>query len=303
MFGRLEKTYGVKREILDAIWGIETSYGESQGGFNLFEALATLAYDGPRADYGRTQFLAALKIAQVEHLNPQDMSGSWAGAIGHTQFVPTTFLDYAVDGDGDGKRDLWNSPTDALASTANYMKELGWHEGEPWGEEVQLPAGFAYEEADPDIRKARDDWAREGVRNAFGQPLKGGEEKGAIFLPAGYRGPAFLTFGNFEVLQQYNASVTYALAIGILADRLRGGGVVMAAWPNSEPPLARDQMTDLQSELTTLGYDAGPSDGLLGKRTRAALRAYQKAKKLPADGFPTLDLFYKILEDVRAKGK
>jgi membrane-bound lytic murein transglycosylase B len=303
MFARLEKTYGVQREILAAIWGIETGYGESEGGFNLFEALATLAYDGPRTDYGRTQFIAALKVAQAEHLNPQDMSGSWAGAIGHTQFVPTTFLDYAVDGDGDGKRDLWNSPTDALASTANYLKNLGWHEGEPWGEEVQLPTAFAYEEADPDIRKARDDWAKEGVLNALGQPLKGGEEKGSIFLPAGYRGPAFLTFGNFEVLQQYNASATYALAIGILSDRLRGGGSVMGAWPTGEQAMARDQMTDLQSELTALGYDAGPSDGLLGKRTRSALRAYQKAKKLPADGFPTMDLFYKILEDVHAKGK
>ncbi len=303
LFVRLEKTYAVPRETLAAIWGIETGYGQSQGSFNLFEALATLAYDGPRADYGRAQFIAALKIAQEEHYNPQDMIGSWAGAIGHTQFVPTTFLDHAVDGDGDGKRDLWDSVPDALASAANYLKELNWREGENWGEEVRLPKDFTYEEADPDIRKSRDEWTKEGARNAVGEPLKGGKEKGAIFLPAGYRGPAFLTFDNFEVLQQYNASATYALAIGLLSDRLRGGGPVIGSWPRDEQPLARDQMTDLQSELAALGYDPGSSDGLLGKRTRSAIRAYQKIKKLPADGFPTMDLFYKILEDVHAKGR
>jgi peptidoglycan lytic transglycosylase B len=302
LFARLEKKYGIAREMLAAIWGIETGYGQNQGSFNLFEALATLAYDGPRADYGRTQFLAALKIAQQEHLDPRNMTGSWAGAIGHTQFVPTTFLDHAVDGDSDGKRDLWNSPADALASTANYLEELGWRGNAEWGEEVLLPRDFAYEQADPDIRKSRNEWAREGVHTASGEALKGGEEKGAIFLPAGYRGPAFLTFDNFDVLQQYNAASSYALAIGILSDRLKGGGDVMGAWPHDEQPLARDQMTDLQIELAALGYDAGPSDGLLGKRTRAALRAYQKAKKLPADGFPTMDLFYKILEDVHSKG-
>ena len=232
IFARLEKKYGVQREILAAIWGDETAYGESEGGFNLFEALATLAYDGPRADYARAQFIAALKIAQEEHMDPQDMSASWAGAIGHTQFVPTTFLDYAVDGDGDGKRDVWNSPADALASTANYLKSLGWREGEPWGEEVQLPDHFAYEEADTDLRKSRDEWAKEGVRSANGEALTGGEEKGAIFLPAGYRGPSFLTFDNFDVLEQYNASSTYALAVGILSNRLHGGGNVTGAWPH-----------------------------------------------------------------------
>jgi len=298
---RIETKYGIPREILVAIWGCETAYGESEGSFNLFEALATLAYEGPRADYGRTQLIAGLKIADEEGFDPHDMTGSWAGAMGHTQFVPTTYLDHAVDGDGDSKRDVWNSEADALASAANYLNALGWKEGERWGEEVQLPKDFAYEESDPDLKKSRNDWAKEGVTRIPSEPLKG-DEKGAIFLPAGWRGPAFLTYDNFEVLQQYNASSTYALAVALLADRYRGR-IVQASWPRDEQPLAREQMTELQGELSKLGYDAGNADGLLGKRTRSAIRAYQKMKKLPADGFPTLNLFYQILEDIHAAGK
>lgn len=298
LFGRLEKKYGVPRETLAAVWGMETGFGQSQGSFNLFEALATLAYEGPRADYGRTQLLAALKIAQNEHLDPQDMMGSWAGAFGHTQFVPTTFLDHAVDGDGDGKRDLSNSLADALASTASYLKESGWGAG-AWGEEVLLPKDFVYENADPNIRKSCDEWAKLGVRGARGQALSGGET-GAIYLPAGYRGPAFLTLANFEALLTYNTAASYALAIGILSDRLRGG-IVMGSWPRDEQPLSRDQIVELQQDLTAIGYDVGNTDGLIGNRTRSAIRKYQKAHQLPADGFVTLDMFYKILSDNHAK--
>lgn len=302
LFDRLERIYGVQREVLAALWGVESGYGESQGPFNLFEALATLGYDGPRKDYGRRQLLAALKIAQQEHLDPRSMTGSWAGAIGHTQFVPTTFLEHAVDGDGDGRRDLSNSVADALASAANYLKEKGWREGASWGEEVRLPGGFAYELADPEIRKSRDEWARLGLSKANGEALAGGQ-MAAVSLPAGHRGPAFLTFDNFEALISYNASAAYALAIGLLSDRLNGAAGVAAAWPTGEQLLARDQVVQLQGDLKALGLYDGAEDGLLGRRTRGALRQYQKSRGLPADGFVTLDLFYRVLSEVHSRAQ
>jgi len=298
LFNRLEKKYGVPRETLAAIWGIETAYGQSQGSFNLFEALATLAYEGTRVEYGRRQLLAALRIAQTENLDPREMTGSWAGAFGHTQFVPTTFLDHAVDGDGDGVRDLSNSLADALASTASYLKDSGWREGGWWGEEVLLPKDFISENADPDLRKSRSEWGKLDVTNVNGQQLSG-DEVGVIYLPAGYRGPAFLTLPNFDALLTYNTAASYALAIGLLSDRLRGR-IVMGSWPRDEQPLGRDQIIELQKDLAALGYGVGNPDGLIGNKTRAAVRKYQKAHQLPADGFATMDLFYKILGE-RAK--
>ena len=298
LFARLEKKYGVPRETLAAIWGVETGYGQSQGSFNLFEALATLAYEGTRVEYGRRQLLAALKIAQSENLDPKEMTGSWAGAFGHTQFVPTTFLDHAVDGDGDGVRDLSTSLADALASTASYLNASGWQEGGWWGEEVLLPKDFLFESADPELRKSKTEWGKLGLTNTNGQRLSG-DQIGAIYLPAGYRGPAFLTLGNFDALLTYNTAASYALAIGLLSDRLRGR-VVRGLWPRDEQPLGRDQIIELQKDLAALGYDAGNADGLIGNRTRAAIRKYQKAHQLPADGFATMDLFYKILGE-RAK--
>jgi membrane-bound lytic murein transglycosylase B len=294
LFARLTQTYGVPPEILTAIWGIESSYGLSEGGFNLFEALATLAFDGPRAAYGRRELLAALKIADVEGRDPATMTGSWAGAFGNTQFTPTTFLDHAVDGDGDGKRDLWNSPADALASTANYLKESGWQAGEGWGEEVQLPANFSYELADFDIRKSQSDWAALGVRAADGAGLAPGPEPASLFLPAGHRGPAFLVRGNFNVVLKYNFATSYALAVCLLADRLKGLPGVTGAWPRDETPLDQMQRVALQQGLTLLGYDSGGTDGVLGRRTRGALRDYQKARGLAADGFATQEVLMRV---------
>src|SRR5262245_3622 len=213
MLRRLQETYGVPIEVLTAIWGMETGYGQNLGSFNLFEALATLAYEGPRAAYGRRQLIAALRIAQTEGRDPSTMTGSWAGAFGYTQFVPTTFLERAVDGDGDGKRDLWNSPADALASTANYLKRSGWRTGETWGEQVFLPADFAYESADPEIRKPDSEWAAMGVRKLNGQPIVETAEPSAIFLPAGARGPAFPVHENFYAILKYNLATSYALAV------------------------------------------------------------------------------------------
>jgi membrane-bound lytic murein transglycosylase B len=295
LFQRLEATYGVPGEVLTAIWGLESAYGVSQGSFNLFEALATLAFQGPRADYGRRQLLAALKIAEAEGRDPATMTGSWAGAFGSTQFAPTTFLQYATDGDGDGKRDLWNSPADALASTANYLNRAGWRPGESWGEEVRLPPAFPYEEADPDNRKTFTEWAALGITQANGEPLPQTADESAVFLPAGYRGPAFLVRANFGVILKYNFATSYALAIGLLADRIDGAPGTVGAWPEDEAPLSLDDRIALQESLIALGYDTGGSDGVLGRLTRSAVRAFQKMSGLPADGFATASLLTRLL--------
>jgi membrane-bound lytic murein transglycosylase B len=297
LFSRLYEAYGVPTEVLTAIWGMETSYGQVLGSFNLFEALATLAYDGPRAAFGRRQLIAALRIAQTEDRDPASMTGSWAGAFGLTQFIPTTFLERAVDGDGDGKRDLWNSPADALASTANYLRLSGWRTGEPWGTEVLLPTDFSYEKADPDIRLPNHEWAQLGVRKANGEPLSESTEPSAVFLPAGARGPAFLLNENFFAILKYNLATSYALAVSVLSDRLKGAPGVSAAWPRGESMLNARQRMTLQEGLTTLGYDTGGLDGVLGRRTRQAIRDYQKARGLPADGYATASLLTRILNE------
>jgi peptidoglycan lytic transglycosylase B len=297
LFARLQQTYGVPTEVMTAIWGMETGYGANLGSFNLFEALATLAYEGPRSAYGRRQLIAALKIAQTEDRDPTTMTGSWAGAFGFTQFIPTTFLDRAVDGDGDGKRDLWSSPADALASTANYLNRSGWKFGESWGEEVQLPVNFPYEMADPDIRMPVSEWSAKGVRKLNGEPLAESGESAAIFLPAGARGPAFLLNENFFAILKYNVATSYALAVSVLSDRLRGAGGISGSWPRSEEMLNMRQRITLQEGLTTLGYDTGGADGVLGRRTRQAIRDFQKARGIPADGYATASLLTRILNE------
>ena len=301
MFERLQETYGVPSEVLTAIWGIETAYGQNEGTYNLFEALATLAFDGPRMDYGRRQFIAALRIAEIEGRDPVTMKASWAGAFGHTQFIPTTFLESAVDGDGDGKRDVWDSPADALASAANYLRKSGWVPGQSWGEEVRLPDGFSYEFAETGMRRPIDEWASLGVHKISGQPLDASTDQAAIFLPAGYRGPAFLIRSNFDVILKYNAATSYALAIGLLSDRMKGLSGIQASWPVDELPLDHSSSTALQEGLTALGFDTGGSDGLIGRQSRAAIRAYQKARGLPADGFATPELLTRILNERSAR--
>ncbi len=299
LFQRLERTYGVPPEILAAIWGLETNFGRSTGAYNLFEALATLAFDGPRAAYGRRQLIAALKLVEIEGRDPRMLTSSWAGAFGETQFVATTFLDHAVDGDGDGKRDVWHSPADALASTAHYLQESHWQSGQWWGGEAALPANFPFEMADFDLKKPMRDWSALGVRMVDGNPLPQTDEPAAIFLPAGYRGPAFVLKANFDALLKYNFATAYALAVGLLADRFKGRDGVRGAWPVDEIPLDTTQRSQLQQGLIRLGFDAGGSDGVLGRRTRQAIRDYQKTRGLPADGFATASLLARILEDER----
>ena len=290
----IEAQSGLPKEILVAIWGMETDYGADRGGLNLFAALTTLAYDGPRQDYARPELLAALQILQSQHYAVSDMVASWAGAFGQTQFIPTAFLKYARDGDGDGRIDLWHSPADALASAAELLKQSGWQAGRGWGTEVTLPANFAYEDANLDIEKPLREWSARGVTLTSGTALPVSDDNAAIYLPAGARGPAFLTFANFKMILKYNNAASYALAVAELADRMANQPPIQAAWPRDERSLSRDERVRFQTELTALGYELGEPDGVLGRRSRAALRQYQKARGFAADGFATAALLGRL---------
>jgi membrane-bound lytic murein transglycosylase B len=302
LLANFEARFGVSKEILVAIWGAETAYGAQMGSFNLFEALATLAYDGPRKDFARRELIAAMKMEQQEHLSPRQMISSWAGAFGQTQFVPSSFLAHAVDGDGDGRRDLWNSPADALASAAVLIRDGGWRRGEPCFYEASLPHDFPYELADLDSTKTFSEWAKLGVRYARGAPLPASTASAAMYLPAGWRGPVFLVFNNFRAILTYNNAATYALAVCDLADRFRGGGEIVARWPLDQQALGSSDRIALQSDLKKLGYDPGNADGIVGRQSRAALRRYQKDRRLPADGFPSLEMLGRLNAEIRERG-
>jgi membrane-bound lytic murein transglycosylase B len=299
--GAIEANFGVPREILLSIWGNETNYGANIGSFNLFEALATLGYDGTRTEFARRELLAALQMMQQENLDPKQMRASWAGAFGQLQMLPTTFLKSAVDGDGDGRRDLWHSIPDALASAASELVSSGWQRGSGWGYEVRLPANFPYELADGDTRKPIAEWMKLGVRGADGTALPASAEAGRIYIPAGRRGPGFMTFANFQVILKYNNAVSYALAVCVLSDLIAGRAGVVASWPREEQPLSRDERIAFQNALAKLGFDPGKIDGVLGRGVKAALRQYQQARGMPADGFPTLGLLANLLTEVAQK--
>jgi membrane-bound lytic murein transglycosylase B len=299
--GDLENRFGVPSEILVAIWGMESDFGADSGNYNLFAALATLAYDGPRASFAKPEFLAALKLYQERRYPLSEMVGSWAGAFGQTQFTPTTFFKYAADGDGDGVIDLWQSAPDALASAARLLSEQGWIKDQGWGTEVSLPDGFLYEEADLDMVKPVAEWSTRGVKTAGGDALPALDANAAIYLPAGARGPAFLVLPNFSVILKYNNAASYALAVALLADRMAGAPPVRHAWPREERALSRNERLQFQKDLQVMGFDAGTPDGVLGRKTRAALRQYQKSKSLPADGFPTASLLAMLETDAASR--
>jgi membrane-bound lytic murein transglycosylase B len=297
----IEASSGVPKEILVAIWGMESDFGADSGSFNLFAALATLAYDGPRADYARPEFFAALKLYQEQHYPLSEMVASWAGAFGQTQFTPTTFFKYAADGDGDGKIDLWTSAPDALASAGRLLAEQGWKKGEPWGYEVKLPKSFPYEDADTDTQKSVTEWRAMGVKTADGALLPQSDESAGIYLPAGARGPAFLVLPNFSVILKYNNAASYALAVGLLADCMAGEPPVKHSWPRDERPLSRTERIAFQTDLSKLGFDTGTADGVLGRKSRAALRQYQKSKGLAPDGFATASLLAMLDKDAAGR--
>jgi membrane-bound lytic murein transglycosylase B len=285
--------YGVPTEILVAIWGMESNYGSYVGNIPTIDALATLGFEGRREAWARGQLLAALKILQNHDIDRAQMIGSWAGAMGQTQFLPSNFLAYAVDADGDGRRDIWSSVADVMASTANFMARSGWQAGQPWGLEVRLPPGFDYARADADVRQPTSGWSGEGVQTMNGAPLPTMEDS-SILVPASARGPAFLVGPNFRTILRYNNSTSYALAVGLLAQKLAGGPAVQTSWPRDLQLLSRSQLLALQTALNTRGFDSGTPDGILGPATRSGVRHYQRSLGLPADGYPTLDLLQSL---------
>lgn len=293
---RIEQQYGVEAPILVAIWGLESNFGNNIGSHSVIRSLATLAYDGRRQGFWRVQLLAALQILQNGDITSERMIGSWAGAMGQTQFMPTTYNQHAVDFDGDGKRDLWGSSTDALASAAHYLQASGWQRGQPWGFEVSLPSGFDYSLADPEQRRSLAEWAELGVR-PLAPTGAAANARASLQLPAGHRGPAFLLLDNFRSILKYNNSTSYALAIGLLADNLLRPSEVKGQWPRGERQLGRSERVELQELLTNAGFDPGPADGIIGANTRKAIRALQLQLNWPADGYPTTEL----LQQLRAR--
>lgn len=293
---RIEQQYGVEAPILVAIWGLESNFGNNIGSHSVIRSLATLAYDGRRQGFWRAQLLAALQILQNGDVPSERMIGSWAGAMGQTQFMPTTYNQHAVDFDGDGKRDLWNSSADALASAAHYLQASGWQRGQPWGFEVRLPSDFDYALADPDQRRSLTEWAELGVR-PLAPTGAAASARASLQLPAGHKGPAFLLLDNFRSILKYNNSTSYALAIGLLADNLVRPSEVQGQWPRGERQLGRSERVELQELLAQAGFDPGPADGIIGANTRKAIRALQLQLNWPADGYPNTEL----LQQLRAR--
>lgn len=299
VMARIEARYGVPGETVLAVWGLESAYGYNMGSIPVIESLATLAYEGRRRDFAEEQLIEALKIIQSGDVTPAAMVGSWAGAMGHTQFIPTSYQAYAQDLNGDGRRDVWSAdPGDALASTANYLARFGWESGRPWGFEVRLPQGFPYAEADQSIVKPMSAWSALGVTRADGGALPAGEGEGAVLLPAGANGPAFIVLKNFRVIKRYNNATSYALAVALLSDRIAGRGGVTAAWPRGDRALSLSEKQEMQRRLTSLGFDTGGVDGIIGPNSINALRAFQSSRGLTPDGYPSAA----VLERLRASG-
>ncbi|HEU0223484.1 MAG TPA: lytic murein transglycosylase [Paracoccaceae bacterium] len=283
----IEARYGVDARVLLAIWGLESNYGEQMGDHGVIESLATLAYEGRRREFAEAQLLTALDILQAGDIPADRMLGSWAGAMGHTQFIPTSFAAYAEDWTGDGRRDVWSAdPADALASTANYLAAFGWKRGVPWGMEVRLPDGFDPALADGETWRDNSEWAAAGVAPVTGGALPA-LGRTAILAPAGLRGPVFAISENVRVIRRYNNATSYALAVGHLGDRILGAEPFAKPWPRGEEALTVSETIELQERLTALGHDTLGADGLVGPRTVAAIRDYQRAAGLPVDGFPT----------------
>jgi lytic murein transglycosylase len=287
---RIEATYGVDAEVVAAIWGLESAYGAVRGDIPTLHALATLAYDGRRGAFFEAELIAALKILQLGDASAATLRGSWAGAMGHTQFMPSSWHAFAVDFTADGKRDIWgDDPTDALASTAAYLAGKGWIKGAPWGAEITLPPGFSYDLTTERVKKPVAEWQAMGVGLAEGGDLPD-HGQASVLLPGGHRGAAFLIFQNFHVIETYNTADAYVIAVGHLADRLRGAGPILAPWPRDERALSFDERITLQKRLTESGFDTGGIDAKMGPKTVAAIKAFQKSQGMVPDGFPSLSV-------------
>jgi membrane-bound lytic murein transglycosylase B len=285
----VSERYGVQPEIILAIWGIETNFGGYMGGTNTVHALATLTHGGYRASYFGGELLTALDILQAGHVKAANMKGSWAGAMGHPQFMPSSFINYAVDWRGDGHKDIWGSVPDALASTANYLKAHGWRAGETWGYEVTLPTPFNYDNVWSGVSATLRDWSAAGVRRVSGRAFPRDSDVARLYMPMGGNGPVFLVLPNFAVIKKYNNSDSYALAVGHLADRILGSNGFARNWPE-DTALSKADRLKLQQRLAAKGYAIGTPDGVIGPKTRAAIMDFQSRAGLLPDGFPSGNL-------------
>ena len=290
----VRQSYGVQPHYLVSFWAIESNYGRATGGFSVLQALATLAFDPRRADFFRTELLTALKIIDDGHIAVDNMSGSWAGAMGQLQFLPSVFARYGIDGDNDGKIDIWNSLPDIFHSAANFLSQSGWRGDERWGREVLLPSNFDFSLTGTRTRKPLQEWNDLGIIQMNGSPIPVANMQASVILPAGAGGPAFLTYANFRATMVYNPSTFYALTVGHLADRYTGGAAIQRM-PENEQAMSVTDVQALQELLNAAGFDSGEPDGRVGSRTRAAVRAYQQNKELPMDGYASL----KLLEALR----
>jgi len=294
---KVSKKFGVQPRFLVAFWGLESNYGDYTGVFPLVGALATLAYDPRRDKFFRQQLLAALGIMARKDI-PTNVKSSWAGAMGAFQFIPTTYRDFAIDFDGDGKRDMWTNLADGFASAANYLSRSGWRGGQTWGREVRLPADFDLELTGMDTAKPLAEWQRLGVRRIDGRDLPRVDIRGSVLLPAGFNGPAFMVYKNYRTILVWNRSLLYAVAIGHLADRLQGKGPLLSK-RQKEIPLSRTDVMDMQKRLTDKGFLTGTPDGVIGPNTRSAIKSFQRSANLPPDGYPSAGL----LERLRVTGR
>jgi lytic murein transglycosylase len=295
-FDAVERAYGVDRYVIAAIWGVESNFSTAIGDRPVLQSTATLACIGRRQSYFQDEFLATLEILNRGDVRLEDLKGSWAGAFGPTQFMPTAFKRYAVDFDGDGRRDVVGSVVDVIASTANNLKKDGWIPGQSWGYEVVVPRGFDYLLADRTRQLPVGEWERLGIRRVEGKPFPRAGDRAYLLIPAGARGPAFLMLNNFRTIMKYNPAEAYALAIGHLADRMRGGGQFVQPWPREERVLTRAERYEMQQHLAVRGFNVGEADGQLGARTRAALRDFQARTGMTPDGFASSQ----VLEALRS---
>ena len=298
LLAAIEKKYGVDRLVLLGIWGMESNFGKDLGSMKVMRSLATLMYAGRKKDYARQQFVAALKILKKGVVKPEKFTGSWAAALGHTQFIPTSYLSYAVDWTGDGVKDIWGSKQDALASTANYLAKAGWKSDRPWGWEVALPKDFNRAMIGRKKWHTVAEWQKLGVTLKAGGSFNAPQASAFVMVPQGVDGPAFLVTQNFMAIMDYNLSHSYAIAVGHLGDRIRGGGPILASWPDVSYDLSFAQRVELQKRLSARGFETGGSDGRFGARTFEAIIAYEKSAGLPLDGIPSI----KLLEHVRSGG-